>query len=141
MSRLQDIHIADWVEANEDALKGIDFVLFMTKLRAETLEKDWDRKIKLSILASKQEGCPFHKWVYAIQARNTLLRGRPCHFDEDSLHETLENNMSENLEVRVQRLMVTDDISLQDWIEVVKDEDEFVARERVMVKEMARELY
>ena len=37
LSRLQDIHIADWIEANEMSLVGITFVDFMMKLRAETL--------------------------------------------------------------------------------------------------------
>ena len=141
LSRLQDIRIADWVEANEGTLRSLDFAQFMAKLRAETLEKDWDRKIKLSILASKQEERPFHEWAYAIQARNALLRGRPCHFEDVALRETLENNMNPGLEKRVRRIVFAADISIRDWIETVKEEDEFVVSERAMVKEMAKEMY
>ena len=122
-------------------LVGINFVDFMTKLRAEMLEKDWDRKIKLSILALKQEERPFHEWAYAIQAHNALLRGRPCHFNDESLRETMQNNMNPGLEIRVRRIAFDAGVLLREWIEAVKEEDEFVVSERVMVKEMAKEMY
>ena len=93
LSQLQDFRIADWVEANEVALKLLDFASFMEKLRDEALEKDWDQKIKLSMLASKQGERPFHEWAYEMQTCNALSRGPTCHFSEEALRETLENNM------------------------------------------------
>ena len=141
LSRLQDFRIADWAEANEGMLRALDFAAFMVKLREEVLEKDWDRKIKLSILASKQGERPFDKWVYLLQTRNALLRGRACHFDDGALRETLENNMDQGLELRMRRVVVADDVSLRGWIEAVKVEDEFMVRERGVAKEMAREMF
>ena len=140
LSRLQDVRTADWAEANEAVLKELSFSNFMEKLRAETLEKGWDRKIKLSILASKQGERPFYEWAYEIQTRNTLLRGRPGHFDGDALRETLEINMDPGLELRMRRMTI-EDVSLRDWIEAVKVEDEFMSREKEMAKEAAKEIY
>ena len=54
LSRLQDLHIADWAKANKAALVQLDFPEFTEKLRGQVLENDWDRKIKLVMLASKQ---------------------------------------------------------------------------------------
>ena len=110
-------------------------------VREEALEKDWDQKIKLSMLVSKQGDRPFHKWAYELQARNTLLRSHPCHFSDEALHETLENNMDQGLKLRARRIALGTEVSLREWIEVVKVEDEFVVREREVTKEMARELY
>ena len=141
LSRLQDFRIADWAEANEATLVALNFKAFMDELRGEALEKDWDRKIKLSILASKQEERPFHEWAYEILNRNALLRGRPHHFSDGSLRETLENNMDQGLELRARKIVLEAEASLRDWIEAVKAEGEFVAREREMAKEVARELY
>ena len=139
--RLLDFRIADWVEANEAQLKALDFLTFMGKLQAEVLEKDWDCKIKLEILASKQGERPFHEWAYRLLTRNALLHGRLCHFDDVSLRETLENNMDSGLELQMQRTPVDIGAPLWDWIEAVKVEDEFVAREREMAKVVAKEIY
>ena len=136
-----DFRIADWVEANEAQLKALDFLTFMGKLQAEALKKDWDRKIKLEILALKQGERPFHEWAYGLLTHNALLHGRPCHFDDVSLRETLENNMDSGLELWMQRTPVDVGAPLRDWIEAVKVEDEFVAREREMAKAVAKEIY
>ena len=141
LSRLQDLHIADWAEANEAALVQLDFPEFMEKLRGQALEKDWDRKIKLAMLASKQGDRPFHEWAYEMQTRNALLRGRPYHCEDGALHETLENNMDQGLELRIRWLAIEPTVPLRDWIETVKAEDEFVSRERKEAKEMAKEMY
>jgi hypothetical protein len=141
LSRLQDFCTADWVEVNEGMLKALNFVAFMVGLREEVFEKDWDHKIKLSILASKQGECPFNEGVYMMQTRNTLFQGRACHFDSDTLWETLENNMDQGLELQMQRVIIADDTLLHRWIKTVKVEDEFMAREQGVAKEMAREMF
>ena len=141
LSRLLDFRIADWVEANEAQLKGLDFLTFMGKLQAEALEKDWDRKIKLEILASKQGERPFHEWAYSLLIRNALLHGQPCRFDDVALRETLENNMDSGLELQMRRTPVNVGAPLWDWIEAVKVEDEFVAREQEVAKAVAKEIY
>ena len=141
LSRLLDFRIADWAEANEAQLKVLDFLTFMGKLQVEALEKDWDRKIKLEILASKQGERPFHEWAYGLLTRNTLLRGRPCHFDDVALRKTIENNMDSGLKLRMRRTPVGIDAPLRDWIKAVKVEDEFVAREQEMAKAVMKEIY
>ena len=141
LSRLRDLHIADWAEANEANLVQLDFSEFMERLRGQVLEKDWDRKIKLAMLASKQGDHPFHEWAYEMQTRNALLRGRPYHFVDNALRETLENNMDQGLELRVRRLAIEATVALRDWIETVKTEDEFVSREQKEAKEMAKEMF
>ena len=67
LSCLQDLRIADWAKANEVILKALEFSEFMDQLKERALEKDWDRKIKLSMLWSKQGGRPFHEWAYELQ--------------------------------------------------------------------------
>ena len=67
LSCLQDLRIADWAEANEAILKVLEFSEFMDWLKERALEKDWDHKIKLLMLWSKQGGRPFHKWAYKLQ--------------------------------------------------------------------------
>ena len=141
LSRLLDFCIADWAKANEAQLKALDFLTFMGKLRAEALEKDWDRKIKLEILASKQGEHPFHEWAYGLLTHNALLRGWPCHFDDVALHKTIKNNMDSGLESQMHRTPVGVDAPLWDWIKVVIIRDEFVAREREMAKAVAKEIY
>lgn len=140
LSRLQDLRTADWVEANEAALTALAFPDFMEKLRGEVLERDWDGKIKLSMLASKQGERPFHEWAYSVQTRNALLRGRPHRFNDGALRELLENNMDAGLELRIRRLALATTVPLRDWIETVRVEDEFIAGERKEAKEMAREM-
>ena len=124
LSRLQDLCIADWAEANKATLITLDFLDFIEKLRGEVLEKDWNQKIKLSMLASKQGDRPFHEWAYKLQTRNTLLRGHPGHFGDGALRETLKNNMDQGLELRIRRLAIATTVPLWDWIEVVKVEDD-----------------
>ena len=99
LSRLQDLRIADWAEANEAILKVLEFSEFMDWLKKRALEKDWDCKIKLSMLWSKQGGRPFHEWAYELQTRNALLRECPCHFSEEALREILQNGMDPSLEL------------------------------------------
>ena len=99
--RLQDLHIADWAEANESDLVALKFPEFMTRLWNKFLERDWDRKIKLLMLASKQGERPFAEWAYEMQTHNALLCGCPYHFSDEALHETLENNMDPGLELRI----------------------------------------
>ena len=74
-------------------LKLLDFASFMEKLRDKALEKDWDQKIKLSMLASKQGECLFYEWAYEMQTHNALLCGCACHFSKEALCEMLENNI------------------------------------------------
>ena len=141
LSRLADMRIADWAEANEEALRSLDFAAFMEKLRGQALEKDWDRKIKLSMLAMKQGERTFHEWAYELLNRNALLRGRSCHFDDEALHELFRNNMDQGLELCTRKFVIGEGETIRDWIETVKVEAEFVASERVAVREMAKEMY
>ena len=140
LSRLQDLRTADWVEANEAVLTALAFPDFMERLRGEVLERDWDRKIKLSVLASKQGERPFHEWANGMQTRNALLRGRPHHFNDEALREVLENNMDTGLELRIRRIALATTVPLREWIETVRVEDEFLAGERKETKEMARKM-
>lgn len=138
LSRIQDLRLADWVEVNEVDLRTLDFAVFMEKLRGEALEKDWDRKIKLAMLASKQGGRPFREWVYELQTRNALLRGREFRFSDEALRDTLEINMDQGLELRARRVVLEKNATLRDWIEAVDTED----RERLATKEMmTREIF
>ena len=141
LSRLQDVRIVDWAVANEAMLKALDFATFTEKFRGQVLEKDWDRKIKLSILASKQGERPFEEWANEIQSRNALLRGRRCHFNKAALRETLENNMDSELETRMLKATVAEDVSLREWVEAVRVEDELLVKERGRMEEVAKKLY
>ena len=140
--RLQDLHVADWAEANESDLIALKFPEFMAKLRNKFLERDWDRKIKLLMLASRQGERPFPEWTYEMQTRNALLCGRPYHFSDEALCEMLKNNMDLGLELRVRRIAADAEspMQLRDWIEAVKAEDEYVVRERKEAKEMVKEM-
>jgi hypothetical protein len=113
LSRLQDISIADWIETDEAVLVALDFPTFMTRLRKQVLEKEWDRNIKLSMLASKQGGRPFEEWARSLVARNALLRGRPYHLSDEALREMLENNMDRGLGLRVRRAGMGKDLPLR----------------------------
>ena len=134
LSRIEDLRLADWIEAHEEELRVLTFPAFMEKLRDEALEVDWDRKIKLALLASKQREHPFDDWAYGMIARNTLLRGRPDHFSDAALRETLGNNVSPVLELRVRKARIAKDISLRKWIEEVKLEDDFMTWERELTR-------
>ena len=130
LARLQDFHIADWVRANAVDLKTLSFSEFMERLREETLEEDWDRAIMLEIHDSKQRKRPFPEWVYHLQNRNALLRGRKdYHYDETSLRLTLEKNMAVDLEERVRRLEIPRTSRFKDWVEKVKKEDKVRLRD------------
>ena len=128
--RLEDLQLSNWIEANEAVLTALKFPAFMDRLRDQVLEKDWDRKIKLSILDFKQGDRPFDEWVYDLQTRNALLWGRPQHFSDAALRDTIENNMDPILEVKVRRIAFGPTASLQEWVAAVAIEDESVARER-----------
>ena len=128
--RLEDLQLANWVEANEVILTALKFPVFMDRLRDHILEKDWDRKIKLSILDFKQGECPFGEWVYDLQNRNALLWGRPHHFSDVALRETIENNMDPVLKIKVRRIVFAPTALIQEWVAAVTVEDETVARER-----------
>ena len=138
--RLQDLRIANWVEANEATLTALGFPEFMDQLREMALGEGWDRKIKLSMLASKQGERPFHEWVREMKAQNALLRGRSHHFSDMALRETLEINMDQRLELRARRIATGPTTSLREWINAAKIEDECVARERREMKEMMKEM-
>jgi len=101
-------------------------------------EKDWDRKIKLSMLASKQGERLFTEWVYELINRNTLLRGWACHFTNEALRELFANNMDQGLKLHSQRIIsgLTEEAMIRDWIEAVKEEDEFMMRECAMAREV-----
>jgi hypothetical protein len=72
-----------------------------------------------------------------LQARNALLRDRTFHFSDVALHETLETNMDPDLELRVRRLASTD-LKINEWIEVARQEDGVVTRERQKAEVVAR---
>ena len=86
-------------------MTALKFPAFMDWLQDHVLEKDWDRKIKLSILDYKQGERPFGEWVYKIQNRNALLWGRPQHFSDAALWDTIENNMDPVLEIKVRHII------------------------------------
>jgi hypothetical protein len=72
-----------------------------------------------------------------MQTRNALLRNGPYHLNDNSLRETLENNMDQGLERRVRSSK--EEVSLRKWIEAVKTEDEFLKGEReLLLREMYR---
>ena len=71
---------------------------------------------------------------------DALLRGRPHHFSDMTLRETLENNMEQGLKLRMRRIAIGPTASLREWIDAVKIEDEPLARERREMKEMAKEI-
>lgn len=101
---------------NESIPAGLKPPEFMDRFRKEVLEKGWDRKIRLSMLASKQGGRPSHEWAYETQKHNALLRGRSYNFFEEALHETLEN--------------IDADTKFKDWVETVAVEDVFLSCKR-----------
>ena len=137
--QLKDLRIAHWAEVNEMALIDLDFAAFMEKLRGEALEKDWDRKIRLAMLASKQGERPFHEWAYELQNRNALLRGRPCHFNDAALRQMFRNNMDPHLELRSRLIMShSPDLTIRGWIEKVKVKGEKIAEGRALMERLGK---
>ena len=135
LARLQDLSIADWLDTNEERLKALEFSAFMDQLRERALEKDWDRKIYMSILSSKQGERTFHEWAYELQTRNALLRGSPYHFNEKAFRDRLQINMDPSLELRARKLQ---EASLWRWIKEVELEDEFSRMEGERMRKTAR---
>ena len=139
LSRLQDQGIADWAEANEAMLKDLEFPEFMKRVRKQALEHDWDRKVMLTIIESRQGTRAFYDWANGLYNRNTLLRGTEFHMDEKGLRQTIENTMNQVLEYRMRRFNVPRDTPIRDWIEQTRMEDEFMTKERELANELSKQ--
>ena len=139
LSQLQEPRLEAWVEAKEEELKSLDFASFMDKLRDRALIRDWDRKIKLEMLATKQGDTPFLDWAYGLVNRNELLKGRPCYFSEEALCELFRNTMDHSLELRMRKIAFGGDAEIRDWIEEVGLEAELLADQRAASRDWRRE--
>ncbi|KAK0439487.1 uncharacterized protein EV420DRAFT_1279513, partial [Desarmillaria tabescens] len=71
----KDPLVRDWFMADMTRLCSLTLTNFLSELRAAFLPRDWDRKMKDSILATYQGvDEPVIVWITRLRSKNTFLR-------------------------------------------------------------------
>ncbi|TFK79076.1 hypothetical protein K466DRAFT_570455 [Polyporus arcularius HHB13444] len=96
----QDRLVQGWWKSNQKSLKSLDWDDFITELRAEFLDDNWDRLIRSELLTMRmQDDDSFLDFVRRFEMKNTLLIGTPLHYDDKGLRNELTARLTDRLQI------------------------------------------
>lgn len=98
LSCFRDTQIPDWISGDHNRLLKLLFADFMTELRANYLDPDWEPMVWHRILAATlKPNQSFWDWFSHMQSLSSLLANTPSHFSDASLQEKLEAGLDPEL--------------------------------------------
>ncbi|KAJ7054323.1 hypothetical protein C8F01DRAFT_1088874 [Mycena amicta] len=138
-SSWQDFRIVDYIELNREEFALLPFPAFLDKLCGYFLGLDWASKHRDTILDLRQrEDEPFDQYANSVRAANSLIKGQPKCFDDDTLRAQIVATTHAVLKKLIQNksteLAAHKDI--QAWSNAVKtiDEDRRAHRETILLE-------
>lgn len=127
LGAFREPRIQQWIDANRDRLEVLEFSAFMKDFRTEFLPGDWEEDTRRNLLSigigNVNEKDAFMKMARRIQYVNSLLEGTDSYLPDDKLRYQIEAGMDDFLAKRASK-EVAKDLSLEKWLEKVKDLDE-----------------
>jgi hypothetical protein len=96
---MMEPRLVAWYQADQKRIDGLTLAKYMEELAILVLEKDWDHKLRVQVLSSKQGKRPFMNWAIEMENLNAiLLTSAPTRaLSTDALKNQLEANL--NLEL------------------------------------------
>ncbi|KAH7917164.1 hypothetical protein BV22DRAFT_1026885, partial [Leucogyrophana mollusca] len=137
---MRDVRLQDWYLNDKDEIDQYSFPQFMTQLRLHWLEADWQSKIRMKVLGSRQGNCPFYEWAIDLQSSNAILRDDPAYLSLDQLRFQMEANMHPSLRTKCEHEKASTEKVFNKWVVLVKRLDE-KRQARLLEQQQAIETY
>lgn len=138
----RDTRIRDWINGDRNRLLTLSFADFMTELRANYLDPDWEPTVRRRILAATlKQNQSFWDWFSHMQSLNSLLANTPSHFSDASLREKLEAGLDPELTRRCNANKVDKILVLRPWALEVKRHDENRRADLKRAREVTEEVF
>ncbi|KAK0466642.1 hypothetical protein IW261DRAFT_1114091 [Armillaria novae-zelandiae] len=94
----KDPLVRDWFMADMPRLCSLTLTDFLSELRAAFLPRDWDRKMKDSILSTYQGvDEPAIVWITRLRSKNTFIRNTPHHLSNHELLAHFKSHLNNHL--------------------------------------------
>ncbi len=129
--------IVNWINENEDALKVLPWVDFMTQLKKTALTPGCDTVVFRTMVNIKQpKNTSFCSWMNGIRGANFSLSDTRFHKDADSLHSHIESHVSDDLAdffaslTKNERDRVEAITDLEEWLREMTEIDENMSKSR-----------
>jgi hypothetical protein len=113
----------------------------MEEFRQQFLPDGWERKLRLSILGSKQGQRRFNDWLIEMQGANTIMIGRPGHVNDDALRDHMEANMSSPLALKCEANNTNATTDFCTWTIAVDKLDKGLMQERAAAVAAAEDVF
>ncbi|KAI0038387.1 hypothetical protein FA95DRAFT_1613424 [Auriscalpium vulgare] len=108
---------------NHDRLETLTFAKFLTEIRKNFLERDWESRVSAKLLNSQQGSGEFFLWYLELSALNSTLCDTDSFLDDKALQRKLSAGLHPKLGIAVTRARLSPSLSLLDWISEVADLD------------------
>ncbi|KAK0227128.1 hypothetical protein EDD85DRAFT_159534 [Armillaria nabsnona] len=118
----KDPLVRDWFMADMSHLCSLTLTDFLSELRTAFLPRDWDRKIRDSILATYQSiDEPVIVWVSRLRSKNTLLRNTAHHLSNEELLAHFKSHLNNHLSsIHRRDADATREDDLMQWILLIR---------------------
>lgn len=137
---LRDTRLKSWISTDRPRLQALSFDAFMTELRSEYLDIDWEPKTRRELLSLKQINDTFRAFSARLKRKNHLLRNTGSYLDEAKLRHQLEANMSEDLAKRCTDKELDKVVDFRKWENAVKALDDRMRENDAKFQRLAREV-
>ena len=125
LGSFRDTRIRDWISGDRNRLLTLSFADFMSEMRANYLDPDWEPTVRCRILAATlKQNQSFWDWFSHMQSLNSLLANTASHFSDALLCEKLEARLDPELTRRCNANRVDKILVLRPWALEVKCHDE-----------------
>ncbi|HEV7737766.1 MAG TPA: hypothetical protein VGO47_10405 [Chlamydiales bacterium] len=134
---MMEPRLISWYQAQQTRIDKLMLTKYMEELVSLVLEKDWDHKIRIQVLSSKQGDRHFMDWAIEMENLNAILRTSAATraLTDDALKNQLEANLNPELQrnLGAEAVLAT---TLAPWMLEVKERDERLQLERARVQRM-----
>ena len=142
LGSFRDTRIRNWISGDRNRLLTLSFSDFMSELRANYLDPDWEPTVRRRILAATlKQNQSFWDWFSHMQSLNSLLANTASHFSDTSLREKLEAGLDPELTRRCNANKVDKILLLRPWALEVKRHDENRRADLKRAREVTEEVF
>lgn len=121
---LQGALLREWFTADRARIQGLSFLDFMSEIRLEFLDNNWEDTAEQSLLAMAQGEDTFKDFCRRLEVANAKLSGTPSHLDKTHRRQQLTAGMSAPLCMHVNNSSAPQQTDYKKWKEEVRKIDD-----------------
>jgi hypothetical protein len=138
ISGLKDPRIRDWVTTDRARILLLTFAEFMTEMRCNFLDPNWEDLTRRELGSMTQSGDGFWNFTIRLQAKNSLLMNTTSHLDEEGIRHRLEASMDDALVRHCMNASTNCIEEFREWTQEVKKLDDQMRAERKEFEQIAK---